>query len=88
MRRKDPASFNALRVADFERHIAEDTVRNEYLLHKKIHDWLANEALSRNLETLNEKVYAELFLTPNSDPWLGLVAPDAYTAIENDGVNK
>jgi len=30
-------------------------------------------------------VYAELFLTPSSDPWLGLL-PGAYTGLENDGV--
>jgi hypothetical protein len=31
-------------------------------------------------------VYAELFLTPKSDPWLGLVPPGAFSGIENDGV--
>jgi predicted DNA-binding protein (MmcQ/YjbR family) len=35
-----------------------------------------------------EKVYAELFLTPGSDPWLGLFVPDAYTGLENGGVVK
>ena len=35
---------------------------------------------------MNERVYAELFLTPSSDPWLGLVQSDVYTAIENDGL--
>ena len=35
---------------------------------------------------LNEKIYAELFVTPRSDPWLGLVQPDVYTALENGGV--
>lgn len=31
-------------------------------------------------------VYAELFLTPKSDPWLGLKPSDAYSALDHDGV--
>ena len=31
-----------------------------------------------DVDTLNEWVYAELFLTPSSDPWLGL-APTMFT---------
>jgi hypothetical protein len=38
------------------------------------------------VDQLNERVYAELFLTPSSDPWLGLVTPDVYTALDNGGV--
>ena len=37
---------------------------------------------------LMKKVYAELFMTPRSDPWLGLMMSDTYTAIENAGVVK
>jgi hypothetical protein len=33
----------------------------------------------------NERVYAELFLTPGSDPWLGLVSPDTYLALTPGG---
>jgi hypothetical protein len=72
-------------VAAFEKAIAQDTVRNEYLLHFKIHEWFANGTAPMDLETLNEKVYAELFLTPKADPWIGLVPPDAYTGLENGG---
>jgi len=39
-----------------------------------------------DIEKLNEKVYASLFLTPNSDPWLGLFSTDVYTALDNGGV--
>jgi hypothetical protein len=71
----------------FERSMAEDTVRNEYLFHTKIHEWFA-QALpgTQDVAVLNEKVYAELFLTPSSDPWLGLKPNDAYSALEHDGV--
>ena len=39
-----------------------------------------------NLDAFNEKVYAELFLSPKSDPWLGLFSDDTYTALEGGGV--
>jgi hypothetical protein len=35
---------------------------------------------------LNEKVYETLFLTPGSDPWLGLFSPEVYTALDNGGL--
>src|SRR5204862_7123228 len=68
-------------VRNFERSVAEDTVRNEYALHSRIHEWFAKNQAPRNLDELNEKVYAELFLMPASDPWLGLVPADTYTAL-------
>jgi hypothetical protein len=76
-------------VANFERSVAEDTVRNEYGFHRTIHEWFAGrlpETAAGDATPLNEKVYAELFLTPSSDPWLGLVPGDAYSALEGDGV--
>jgi hypothetical protein len=73
-------------VARFEESIALDTVRNEYLLHRRIHEKFASgEAITGNIDPLNEWVYAELFLTPSSDPWLGLAPQDVYTALENNG---
>jgi hypothetical protein len=73
----------------FERSMSEDTVRNEYLLHSKIHQWFAVDAAqTRDVAALNERVYAELFLTPSTDPWLGLKPADAYAALEGDGVVK
>ena len=74
-------------VRTFQNSIALDTVRNEYLFHQQIHRWLAT-APSPNLDAFNERVYAQLFLTPSSDPWLGLMPPNTYTALENNGVVK
>jgi hypothetical protein len=71
-------------IRNLETSIAEDTVRNEYLLHAKIHEWLSSAPAS--VDQLNTKVYAELFLTPDSDPWLGLVPRDTFTALENNGL--
>ena len=72
----------------FQELIALDTVRNEYLLHSKLYSWLMRDPARDNVEKLNEKVYASLFLTPNSDPWLGLISTDVYTALDNGGVVK
>jgi hypothetical protein len=64
--------------------IYEDEAIN-HQFHQTLHRWLAeNPAVS--LHDLNERVYSELFLTPSSDPWLGLVNQDAYTGLMNGGL--
>jgi hypothetical protein len=88
----DPATGNsvspdealAAMIRTFQSAIAVDTVRNEYELRRQLHEWFAAGA-NRELEPLNERVYAELFLTPRSDPWLGLVPADSYTGLERGG---
>jgi hypothetical protein len=72
-------------VSNFERSIAEDTVRNEYVLHRQIHAWLTQQPIV-NLDSFNERVYADLFLTPSSDPWLGLAPANTYTALPSEGL--
>lgn len=86
----DPASRAAFErtIAGLERSVALDTVRNEFVLHTRIHEWFANGGVPADLVVLNGRVYAELFLTPGSDPWLGLFPKDGYSGIENDGVKK
>lgn len=73
-------------AAKFADTLALDTVRNEYLLHTQLHEWLLESGPVRDVAEFNERVYAELFLTPSSDPWLGLLPTEAYTALSNDGV--
>ena len=89
IRRQNPAlshrEFAAL-VKNFQELIALDTVRNEYLLHSKLYLWLSRDPSRTDLEKFNEKVYAELFLTPRTDPWLGLLSKDVYMGIDNGGV--
>ncbi len=75
-------------LAKFQQSVALDTVRNEYRMHTKLLAWLSRDASRSDVDKFNEKVYAELFITPRSDPWLGLLVPDAYTAIDNGGVVK
>lgn len=73
-------------VQQLQMNIALDTVRNEYLMRTRLHAWLIADRGRSDLETFNKKVYAELFLTPASDPWLGLFTADTYVALENGGV--
>lgn len=73
-------------LRSLEESVAMDTVRNEYELHRKLHRWFVDGTAPANVDELNERVYAELFLTPRSDPWLGLVPADAYAALPNNGV--
>lgn len=72
-------------VQGFERLIAEDAVRNEYLHHRRIHEWFAKSAVG-DQEGLTERIYGELFLTPSEDPWLGLVPADTYAALDGNGI--
>lgn len=73
-------------VQTLETSIALDGVKNEYRFHRQIHQWLQDGNYRPDVDTLNERVYAELFLTPSSDPWLGLAPADVYTALPNGGV--
>jgi len=75
-------------IAKFQDAIALDTVRNEYLMHTKLYTWLMKDPVRDDVEKLNEKVYESLFLTPGSDPWLGLFSPEVYTALDNGGIVK
>jgi hypothetical protein len=75
-------------VGNFENAIALDSIRNEYALHSQIHQWFARGNSTANVNILNQKVYAELFLTPGSDDWLGLMSNEGYSAIDNDGVRN
>jgi hypothetical protein len=79
-RRNRPILQSAER--EFELSMARDTVRNEFLLHSWIHRWfIARLWETGDVNDLNEKIYAEIFLMPRSDPWLGLLPAGAYTAL-------
>ncbi len=60
-----------------------DGVRNEVRFRDAIRGWfVARDPVTRDLEALNRRVYTQLLLTPESDPWLGLRADDLYDGIE------
>ena len=75
-------------IDKFQQSVALDTVRNEYRMHPRLLAWMTKEQWRGDFNKFNEKVYAELFLTPRTDPWLGLLMLDVYSAIDNGGVIK
>lgn len=81
---QDESDF-ARAVADLRRAVALDTLRNEYELHRQIHQRLLVGAGTETLEQINRWVYSDLFLTPRSDPWLGLAAPTIVTGLPGGG---
>ena len=83
-----PGSSFQQAVSNLERAISEDTVRDEYIFHWRLHQWFASGQVFNDIARLNEKVYSELFLTPNWDPWLGLRPQGSYSALDEDGVHK
>jgi hypothetical protein len=80
----DPSELKKT-VAEFEKNIAIDSVRNDYLLRRQVLGWLREAKNGVKLDDLNHRVYSELFLTPRSDPWLGLMPQDVYTALTDNG---
>ncbi len=70
-------------VNNFQNAIAIDTLRNNHLFRRQILNWLLTTPSP--MDALNTRVYSELFLTPRSDPWLGLVPDSTYSALTGDG---
>lgn len=77
MRTKQPLTDELMK--NLRRSVALDTLLNREL-HGSIHEWFATGQV-KDLASLNERVYAELFLTPSDDPWLGLNPGSVFAAI-------
>jgi len=71
-------------ILNLQRSISGDTVRNEYLLHARLHSWFASGVPVGSVDRLNASVYAQLFLMPDSDPWLGLAPANTFTGLDID----
>ena len=81
---RDEAASNDVVLA-LSRTIVGDTARNEATFRLSVLEWLSTRLRGEprpTLEAFNERVYSELFLTPASDPWLGLADPTVWDAIE------
>ncbi len=76
-------TLNALE--NFQHLIGKDTVKNEYVLHGVIHSWLASGEGVPDLKAFDERVYSDLFLTPGSDPWLGLGPTELFSVLTPAG---
>ena len=81
-------------AASFESAVARDSVRARFAIRPmtlaRLTDmWRATPSEdSFKLDAANRLVYDSIFLTPSSDPWLGLYPASVYTALENGGVSK
>jgi hypothetical protein len=84
--REKAASLDARMLTNLKRTVAEDTLRDELDFHLRIHQWFANSPTPVRFEALNQRIYAELFLTPASDPWLGMLQDEAFSAVAGGGV--
>ena len=73
--------------AKLDSFIALDTTRNDFLFHTKLYEWL-NQNRTGDLESLNSRVYDQIFKTPDYDKWLGLYSNDVYTALDGNGIIK
>jgi len=65
----------------FEDLIAEDTARNELLLHAAINARLSEATAVPELDELTDWIYETLFLSPQADPWMGLAPREVYSVL-------
>lgn len=80
-RRLSPGANLGPALDTLSRLFLADTAQNEYALRLFLRRWLTRAKPVRDLEAFDERVYADLFLTPLSDPWLGLSPENLYTAL-------
>jgi len=73
-------------IAILEANVAADTEKNELGPRAEIHEWFLQAASPLELDELTKRLYAELFLTPADDPWLGFSTPLIFTGLPGDGV--
>lgn len=79
-------SIRRTALDNLRRGVAYETARNEYDFHRRAHAYLAQNWEIRDLDRLDDWVYAELFLMPRSDPWAGLLNVDSFSAIDAAGI--
>jgi hypothetical protein len=72
-------------LSNLQMSIAQDTLQNENVFHRQIHQRFVT-GQAGDFARLNEWVYADVFLTPRSDPWLGLAPADAFPALDGNGL--
>ena len=63
--------------------MAIDDAVNSLDFRLALHRFLEDKAPA-DFESFNRRVYAELFRTPATDPWLGLRSPDIFRALETE----
>lgn len=64
-----------------ERTLSQDQRTNELDLHPRLHRLFADGTRFTDADAMVDWIYEHLFLMPPSDPFLGLDAPDAFSAL-------
>lgn len=67
----------------FEQHLLADSGLAQFKLRTQIHDYLATH--DSTYLPLDRYLYAEVFKTPSTDPWLGLWPATDVTGLAGDG---
>ena len=70
-------------IPRFEQHLVADSALNEYKLRTQIHAYLATQPAE--FAALDRYLYAEVFGTPISDRWLGMLPRTDVTGLAGDG---
>ncbi len=79
--------YLARELARLEQHIVADSALNQYKLRRQIHHRLGAQA-GEPLVSLNAWIYTDVFHTPSSDAWLGLLPRLDFTGLPGDGASK
>ncbi|MBA3464004.1 MAG: hypothetical protein H0T46_28870 [Deltaproteobacteria bacterium] len=74
-------------IPRFEQHLTADSALNEFKLRTKIHDHFAAHDAAKPIEfaALDKWLYADVFGTPITDRWLGLLPRTDVTGLPGDG---
>ena len=73
--------------ARLEENILADTNKNEIVLRSLIRKHLASGAPT-DFASVNTFVYADIFATPRTDEWLGLLPRTDFTGLPADGASR
>jgi len=76
----------AAMIGRLEYSVLADSALDELQLRQQIRAKLVAEP-GLSLDQLNRWIYSEVFHTPSSDPWLGLVPRTDFTGLPGDGVD-
>jgi hypothetical protein len=75
-------------IARLEQHLVADSALDQLQLRPQISQFIASHHGRIDFETLNSWIYATVFNTPASDPWLGLMPRTDFSGLPGDGIES
>jgi hypothetical protein len=85
LREGGPATDMPRTIARLEQAILADSASNEFRIRQTIRRGIVAQS-TLDFDKLNDWIYAQVFATPKSDPWLGLLENTDFTGLPADGV--